>query len=90
MRWVKLAVTTGFLLKAVLAAKLNEFLSTYTEIHAFVLGIYCGLTEWKGLDSETLSNPDVQKEPHYAKGGYIVGTLLRVAIILLIGGKVIV
>jgi len=87
---MKRVLTTGFLLKAVLAVKLNEFLSTYAEIHAFVLGIYCGLTEWKGLDSETLNNPDVQKEPHYAKGGYILGTLLRVAIILLIGAKVIV
>lgn len=56
---------------------LNEFLSTHQEIHAFVLGIYSGLTEWKGLDSETMQNPDVEAEPHYAKGGYIIGTLIR-------------
>ena len=64
---------------------LNEFLSTYEEVHAFVHGIYAGLTEWKGIDSETMKNPDVVMEPHYAKGGYVLGTMLRVAIILLVG-----
>ena len=87
---MKKVLTPRFLLKAVLVVKLSEFLNTYAEIHSFVLGIYCGLTEWKGLDSETLNNPDVKKEPHYCRGGYILGTLLRVAIILLIGGKAIV
>lgn len=64
---------------------MDEFLSTHEEVHAFVHGIYAGLTEWKGLDSETMRNPDVQKELHYAKGGYVVGTVMRVVIILLIG-----
>lgn len=83
---MKRALTTiGFLLKMVLLVKLNEFLSTYTEIHSFVIGIYCGLTEWKGLDSETLNNPDVKAEPHYGRGGYILGVLLRWAIILTVG-----
>ncbi|RLG32919.1 hypothetical protein DRN97_06235 [Methanosarcinales archaeon] len=62
-----------------------EFLNTHAEVHAFVHGIYAGLTEWKGIDSETMKNPDVIKEPHYAKGGYILGTFLKIAIILLIG-----
>ena len=61
---------------------LNEFLSTHQEVHSFVCGCYAGLTEWRGLDSETLKNPDVIAEPHYAKGGYIVGTVLRWVIIL--------
>jgi len=87
---MKRVLTTKLLLKTILVVKLSEFLNTYAEIHAFVLGIYCGLTEWKGLDSETLNNPDVQKEPHYTRGGYIVGTLLRVAIILLIGRELII
>ena len=60
----------------------KEFLSTYAEIHAFVHGIYAGMTEWKGIDCMTLQNPDVKKEPHYAKGGYILGTFLRIAIIV--------
>lgn len=61
---------------------LNEFLSTYQEVHAVILGLYCGLTEWKGLDAETLKNPDVVAEPHYAKLGYVVGTILRWTIII--------
>ena len=61
---------------------LNEFLSSYQELHAIVLGLYCGLTEWKGLDAETLKNPDVVAEPHYAKLGYVLGTILRWIIII--------
>ena len=61
---------------------LNEFLSTHQEIHSTILGIYCGLTEWKGLDDETLKNPDVMAEIHYAKFGYAIGTILRWIIIL--------
>ena len=67
---------------------LSEFLSTHEEIHAFVHGIYAGMTEWKGIDSETMKNPDVVVEPHYCKGGYILGTILRVGIILLIGKQI--
>lgn len=55
----------------------TEFLSTCTEIHAFVIGIYTGLTEWKGLDDKTMQNPDVAAEIHYAYGGYIAGTIIR-------------
>ena len=65
----------------------REFLSTYTEVHSFIMGIYAGLTEWRGIDSQILSNPDVQVEPHYCYGGYILGTLLRWGIILMMGYK---
>jgi len=61
---------------------LNEFLSTYQEVHAVILGLYCGFTEWKGIDAGTLKNPDVVAEPHYAKLGYVVGTILRWVMIL--------
>jgi len=64
--------------------KISEFLSTYAEIHAFIHGVYSGITEWKGIDSATMQNPDVQKEVHYAKGGYILGTFLRIAIIIIL------
>ena len=67
---------------------LSEFLSTHAEVHAFAHGIYSGLTEWKGIDSETMQNPDVIREPHYAKGGYILGTMLRVGVILLLGKQI--
>lgn len=68
---------------------LSEFLSTHEEVHAFVHGVYAGLTEWKGLDDKTLANPDVILEIHYAKGGYVLGTVIRVMIILLIGKSLI-
>ena len=61
---------------------LSEFLSTHSEIHSFVIGIYSGLTEWKGIDSEVMKNPDVEKEPHYCYGGYVLGTILRWAMII--------
>lgn len=61
---------------------LNDFLNTHSEIHSFVIGIYSGLTEWKGIDSEVMKNPDVVAEPHYCYGGYVLGTILRWAIII--------
>jgi len=51
------------------------------------MGVYAGLTEWRGIDSNILNNPDVEKEPHYCYGGYVLGTLLRWAIILTVGYK---
>ncbi len=54
---------------------LDTFLNTSAEVHAATHGIYAGLTEWKG--SELPDNPDVAAEPHYYKGGYIAGTLIR-------------
>lgn len=54
---------------------LKTFLNTSTEVHAATHGIYAGLTEWKG--AELPDNQEVQDEPHYFKGGYITGTLIR-------------
>jgi len=67
--------------------RVKEFLSTYVEVHSFIMGIYAGLTEWRGIDSDILNNPDVRKEPHYCYGGYILGTILRWAIIFTVGYK---
>jgi len=39
---------------------------------------------WRGIDSETMRLEEVRKEPHYAKAGYIVGTLLRIAILVML------
>lgn len=61
---------------------LSTFMDTHEEVHAMVSGIYCGLTEWKGLSDIVLSNPDVKSEPHYAYGGYIIGTFIRLIIIV--------
>ena len=63
--------------------KISECFSSYEEVHAFVHGFYAGFVEWRGIDS-AMQYEEVQKEPHYAKAGYIVGTLLRIAIIVLL------
>jgi len=64
---------------------LKTFLNESNEIHAFVHGLYCGLTEWNGIDNATMEYHEVLEEPHYARGGYIVGTLFRIAMILWFG-----
>ena len=66
---------------------INEFCNTIPEVHSLIHGIYAGLTEWKG--TEIPNNPDVQEEPHYFKGGYILGTLMRWVAIVAIGKEVI-
>ena len=60
----------------------KEFLNTYKEKHAIVMGIYAGLTEWKGIDDDVMQHPDVVGDEHYAKGGYIAGTILRYVMII--------
>lgn len=65
----------------------KEFLNSPAEVHAFVIGIYEGFKDVKfdGIDEGAKRNPDVKKEPHYAKGGYVLGAFLRIlAIILLV------
>lgn len=55
------------------------FLSTAAERHAFVHGVYAGFrTRPFNLKAPDLpDNDDVQEEPHYFKGGYIIGTLVQ-------------
>lgn len=60
---------------------MSTFLDTNAEIHAVTHGIYAGMTEWKGM--ELPENPDIKAEPHYFKGGYIVGTILRYILLIL-------
>lgn len=64
---------------------LKTFCNETAEVHALIHGFYCGLTEWKGMDDATLQNEDVIAEIHYARGGYIFGTLLRISIIAWFG-----
>jgi hypothetical protein len=61
---------------------MSTFLDTNAEIHAVTHGIYAGMTEWKGM--ELPDNEDIQKEPHYFKGGYIAGTILRYLLLILV------
>jgi hypothetical protein len=58
--------------------------STYAEIHAFGIGVYDGLTGPiypAGIRESTLDNEDVTDESHYAKGGYIVGYVVKITLL---------
>lgn len=64
----------------------DGFLSTFSEWHAFAIGIRHGLS-----DSLTSVRPlpeidDVQQEPATYSGGYVVGTLIQLLAIALLGG----
>lgn len=59
------------------------------EVHAFAIGVYKGCTSLRShpsrSDSGTVidatTNKDVEREPHYYAGGYVLGTLLQVMVI---------
>jgi hypothetical protein len=48
------------------------------ETHAFTHGVYDSLTTKKlKAPKELPDNEDVEAEPHYYKGGYLVGTAIQ-------------
>lgn len=55
-------------------------LSYPAEWHALAHGVYDGIRSWKGKPGRPPENPDVEKEPHYYKGGYVAGTVLQVVL----------
>lgn len=55
----------------------DGFLSYAAEWHAFTHGVYNGMKSWRARPKEIPENRDVQKEPHYYKGGYVLGTILQ-------------
>lgn len=58
------------------------------EVHAAGIGLYHGVTPTKGIPEDVLEdNKDVRREPHYAKGFYVLGRLGSGAAALFIGGK---
>lgn len=63
------------------ASKRDGLLSYALEWHALAIGVYHG---FKHLDRPT-SNPDVEAEPHYYKGGYVTGYLLKAVIVVTMG-----
>lgn len=67
--------------------KRNGFMSYAAETHAIGHGLYHGLTSKSPTATELPDNKDVQAEPHYFKGAYVVGTLLQVVILLLVGNQ---
>lgn len=51
------------------------------ESHAFAHGLYDGMKSWQAAPDELPDNEDVQKEPQYYKGAYVIGTLLQLSIV---------
>jgi len=62
-----------------------SFLSTTTEWHSLALGVYDGMKTWRVRPKEMRDNKDVENEPHYYAGGYVVGTLLQLLIVIVTG-----
>lgn len=58
------------------------------EWHAFTIGVYRGLVTYKpwsdDFDEVAAEYDDVDAEPWYYKGGYVVGTLVQVAVLVTI------
>lgn len=61
----------------------DGFLSYAAEWHSFVHGFYAGLRTIRLRAVELPENTDVQKEPAYFKGGFILASLLQIAILVL-------
>ena len=51
------------------------------EWHAFTHGVFLGLTTKPWKTPPTPNNADVRKENHYYRGGYVLATLLQLALI---------
>lgn len=62
----------------------DGFLSYAAEWHALTHGVYRGLSSRKIWDDDPPENPDVDKEPHYYAGGYVLGTGLQVVFVLVL------
>ena len=63
----------------------DGFLSYSAEWHAFAIGWYDGMRTLKARPGELPDNKDVQAEPHYYKGAYVLGTLMQLLIVVLLG-----
>lgn len=60
----------------------DGFLSWSGEWHALTHGVYKGLTSKALVTPPVPEFEDVEKEPHYYRGGYVIGTLLQVALLV--------
>lgn len=55
----------------------NGFLSYAAEWHSLAHGVYRGLADSLTSVEPAPDNRDVKKEPHYYRGGYVIGTLMQ-------------
>lgn len=63
----------------------DGFLSYAAEWHALSLGVFDGMKTWRIRPKELRDHPDVKAEKHYYTGGYVIGTLLQLAIVASVG-----
>lgn len=64
-------------------APLDTFANTSAEVHALGHGLFWGLftRPWRVRPGEMLpENDDVQSEPHYYRGAFVIGALLQVVL----------
>lgn len=52
------------------------------EWHAFAHGMYVGFTTKPWYTPTVPDNPDVAKELHYYRGGYVAGSVLQVIVLV--------
>lgn len=55
----------------------NGFLSYAAEWHSLTHGVYVGLTTHPLRTPPEPENRDVDLEPHYYRGGFVIGTLFQ-------------
>lgn len=67
----------------------DGFLSYAAETHSMSLGVYDGMKTWRLRPKEMRDNPNVTREPWYYTGGYVIGTLLQLVIVLVVGFNVV-
>jgi hypothetical protein len=60
----------------------DGFLSYAAEWHALAIGFYHGVKRLR----MPASNPDVEAEPHYYKGAYVLGYILKLVVVIVAGG----
>ena len=66
---------------------IQEFMNNPHEVHGFVDGLYTGFRERKGRDD--IPEEYAGEDRWYWQGGYVTGTLLKYALFIIIGGKLI-
>lgn len=58
----------------------DGFLSYSAEWHSFVHGFYDGMRTVKPVTRKLPDNDDVQKEPAYYKGAFVIATFLQLGL----------
>lgn len=68
----------------------DGFLSYAAEYHSLTHGVYLGLTTHPLRTPPEPENRDVELEPHYYRGGFVIGTLVQVFVAVAIAGGLVV